>query len=206
MEPKAKDLIEERQIHITQRHYINGTLDVQRRIGILRHTPFVMLVEFIVLFFTTKWFVEMYAANGEASTVEYGLLFFLTFCGIYSVFIFTSLLPTRFAVRAREDYNTGLVTKQIRFVRFYKDRFELSGTGVGITAYYSKMIQCLENDDMFLFVPDRSGLSYIIPKDDLGDFSEELHSRMQKEMGKRYHRMMSFPGRKDFGRSFDKGA
>ena len=73
MEPKAKDLIEERQIHITQRHYINGTLDVQRRIGILRHTPFVMLVDFIVLFFTTKWFVEMYAPHPLCRKGEGGL-------------------------------------------------------------------------------------------------------------------------------------
>ncbi|CZT55188.1 hypothetical protein BN3661_00259 [Eubacteriaceae bacterium CHKCI005] len=205
MEPKAKDLIEERQIHITQRHYINGTLDVQRRIGILRHTPFVMALDIVILLFTIKWFIEIYVA-GAVAPMDYCLLCALIFLPTLLVAIFLNLLPLRFSVRAREDYNTGLVTKQIRFVRFYKDRFELSGTGVDITAYYSKMIQCLENDDLFLFVPDRSGLSYMIPKEDLGDFAGELHSRIRKEMGKRYHKMTSFPGRKDFGRSFDKGA
>lgn len=120
--------------------------------------------------------------------------------------LFLSQLPTSFSARARKDYAANLVIKQTRFVRFYKDRFELSGDGLTITGYYSKMIQCLENEDLFIFVPDRSGLSYMIPKDDLGDFTEELHSQLQKEMGKRYHRMTSFPGRKDFGKSFDKGA
>ncbi len=206
MEPKDKTPMEEKKVHITQRQYINGTLDVQRRIGILRHTPFVMVLDAIVLFFSIKWFLELYIGIGAVSTVDYCLFCALVFLGSFLVSMFLSQLPARFSARARQDYATNLVIKQIRFVHFYKDRFELSGVGVNITGYYSKMIQCLENDELFIFIPDRSGLSYMIPKDDLGDFAEELHSRMQREMGKRYHRMTSFPGRKDFGRSFDKGA
>nr|WP_317412202.1 hypothetical protein [uncultured Solibaculum sp.] len=205
MEAKDKALLEERQIHLTQRHYINGVLDVQRRIGILRHTPFVMALDAIVLFFSTKWFMELYVGAG-VDVMDYCLFCALVFLWSFLMLLFLSQLPTSFSARARKDYAANLVIKQTRFVRFYKDRFELSGDGLTITGYYSKMIQCLENEDLFIFVPDRSGLSYMIPKDDLGDFTEELHSQLQKEMGKRYHRMTSFPGRKDFGKSFDKGA
>ena len=80
-------------------------------------------------------------------------LFFLPFCVIYSVFIFTSLLPHPLCRKGGGglEHRPRDQTDSILY-GFTKDRFELSGTGVRHAAYYSKMIQCLENDDMFPFL------------------------------------------------------
>ena len=108
--------------------------------------------------------------------------------GTVTVAYFASVKPANIKGEAQRQYDGSILLKSPKKVVISRDVFSIQDEFENIKPFYSEQRACMETDDFFLIVADRSGKAYLIPKRAFGEQAEQVSGVLSAAFGNRYRR------------------
>lgn len=168
---------------LTKEEYRKGRLLVEKRHASLLSAPvFILLGLALFALGVTSFFYEKLSVS---SILLAGVFMAL---GTFTILYFVSGKPSSIKGEADRQYDGSVLLKSPKEVTISRDVFSIQDEFEEVRPFYSEQRACMETDDFFLIVADRSGKAYLMPKRAFGEQVEQVSGVLSAAFGNRYRR------------------
>ena len=182
-QPEGQIPVAQASYTLTKEEYQKGRLLVEKRHASLLSAPvFILLGLALFALGVTSFFYE------QLSVSSILLAAVLMVLGIFTSAYFASAKPANIMGEADRQYNGSILLKSPKKVTICRDVFSIQDEFEQVRPFYSEQRACMETDDFFLIVADRSGKAYLIPKRVFGEQAEQVSGVLSAAFGNRYRR------------------